>query len=282
MAIIVRYEDLQNENKINDLDTKKVDLTAYNAGMNDVTSKLTALRTDMENADKDVKAYAEKLVTDLTNNQVKALEDAVKLLNEGAGVEGSIDYKINNAVKNLIDGAPDTLDTLKEIVDFIKNNDVNLENLIDSINTKIKNLVGNASADYNTLEKIEARIKEAVAAHAADMKNVDAKITNVQNSIPVYDFESGLAINTDDNGVRTITLPKVPFGSIINGVATLFYDDGKGDLVKLFDVTVSHDSNDKTGKVYKLELPDNIAKQFADQLKQAKAMVSFFWRPIDQ
>ena len=278
MALVLNLVDLNQDSQISNLQTNKVDLTTFNAAVNDINSKIQTLQTDLENGIADAKSYADSLVQALKDNEIKELQDAVALLNADASTEGSVDYKISQAIANLVDGAPETLDTLKEIVDFIKNAEVDVEGLIDAVNQRVDNLIDGASEDYNTLAKIEARIKEVVAAHAADVENINGQINNVKLSIPVYKVDFDLTLNEGNK----ITLTKVPFGDIMGRVATLYTTDAAGNIVKVGDFTVTKDTDDTTGKVYIVEIPTELPVYMADAISNGvKAEVQYFYREID-
>jgi len=277
MALVLKIENIRQNEEIANLQQTKVNLTTYNAAINAINGKIDTLTTNMEKGDAAVKAYAESLVQNLKNGEVKALQDAINLLNADAKTEGSVDYKISKAISELVDGSPATLSTLKEIVDYIKKNDINLENLIDSVNAKVASIVGNASADYNTLDKIESRIKELQAVVANDKADVDNKINNVLLSIPVYAYDDDKTISKDNK----VTLSHVPYGDIMGHVASLYFLDADENIVMLPEVTVVKDPNDKTGKVYDLQIPDTFEKDFNVKLAECKAALQYFWRPID-
>jgi len=277
MALILRLEDLNQEQGIKSLNTNKVDITTHNAAMNDVNSKLQTIRTDLNNGVADAKKHADDLVNALKTGDVKKLQDAVAVLNGDSKTEGSVDAKISAAVEKLIGGAKEDLDTLKEIIDYFKNEEVSIDKLIDAVNGRVDALIGKASDGYKTLEAVEARIKEVIAAQAADKQALENSIANVQASIPVYAFEKDLTLSDK----HTVTLSKVPFGDVMNGDAVVYYNDANGNIVEIFTVTVGRNADDKTGKVYDAQISADDAKKYADQLKSAKAMLSYFWRPID-
>ena len=277
MALVLKLTDLKQNSDINNLQQTKVNLTTYNAAINAINNKMDTLRSDMEQGDANVKKYANSLVQSLKDNEIKALQDAVNLLNGDAKTKGSVDYKISQAVANLIDGSPDTLDTLKEIVDYVKNNDVNLENLIDSVNAKVDALIDNASDGYNTLGKIESRVKELQTVVANNKTDADNKINNVLLSIPVYAYDDGKAISKDNK----VTLSKVPYGDIMGHVANLYYLDANENIIMLPEVTVTKDTSDATGKVYDLQVPDTFESDYGVKLSECKAALQYFWRPVD-
>jgi chromosome segregation ATPase len=282
MAVIKFNIDLQQNKSIQELNANKVSLSTYNAGMNDVNSKITNLQNSLDQAKTDLKKYTDDAIQALKDNEIKSLQDAINLLNADANTEGSVDYKISQAISNLIDGAPDALDTLKEIVDYIKQNDVNLENLIDSVKQQVTNLIDNASDDYNTLGKLEARIKELQAVVDNNKSDTDVQIKNVLDSIPVYKYDNELAIDTsNDDGKKRITLSKVPYGDVIERKADIYTTDADGNIIMYLPVTISKDPNDSTGKVYILEVPDSYEADNGVELAHCKAAVDYFWRPID-
>ena len=277
MALIFRLEDKKQEVSIQGLQANKLDVTTHNAAMSDVNAKLQTLRTDLGNGDAAVKKHAEDLVNALKTGDVKKLQDSVSLLNSDAKTKGSVDYKVSTAVTALVGGAKEQLDTLKEIVDYFKNEEVSVDKLIDAVNERVDAVVGKASDGYKTLEAIEARIKETVAAQAADKQALEKSLVNVQESIPAYAYEKDLAIS-DKNA---ITVSHIPFGDIVNGDAVVYNNDANGNIVEIFTATITKDANDKSGKVFDIQITADEAKTYAEELKTAKAMVSYFWRPID-
>ena len=71
-------------------------------------------------------------------------EDIIKLLNDIKKtikrVEQNVPIQIDNAINQLLDGAPQALDTLKELADALGNNPdflTELNNRIDNINTEV-------------------------------------------------------------------------------------------------------------------------------------------------
>ena len=265
MAKIVFRKSLNQDAKIADLDTKKVNLATFNSSINDLQSKLDTLRTDTANADKEVKAYAEQLVTDLKTGDVKALQDAVAKLNGGEDVAGSVDSKISAAISGLVDGAPEAYNTIKELLNLINKDDADLNGLIDAINNKVKALVGNASEEYSTLENVEKTVKAIDAKIQAKFTSVDANIVEVQESVPMYKFDGGLAIG--ENNV--ITLTAAPKGDIIGRRAEVYTIDNNGLMIVEGMYTVTPVDGDDTGKKFTIESDADLTSYKAD--------VQYFW-----
>lgn len=98
-----------------------------------------------------IKEYIKSKATDVSENaleelaklaaQVKELEegkvqdniDAIEILNGDKDVEGSVDQKIDKAITDLVDGAPEALDTLKEIAQWIAEDEVGVTALVDRV-----------------------------------------------------------------------------------------------------------------------------------------------------
>lgn len=76
-----------------------------------------------------------KLADRVTEDEgrIAANEDAIEILNGDASVEGSVDQKVDTAIKALIDSAPEALDTLKEIADWIAEDETGTAALIERV-----------------------------------------------------------------------------------------------------------------------------------------------------
>lgn len=66
-----------------------------------------------------------------TKSEVSALQDAINILN-GTG-EGSVQDTVTDAIANVVANAPEELDTLKEIADWIANDETGTVNLIERV-----------------------------------------------------------------------------------------------------------------------------------------------------
>jgi len=272
MPQIMFKKDLDQDASILDLYNTKVDLTAFNAAINDINTNITNLQSKHESDINDLQTYIDDQVQSLKDNEIKSLQDAITLLNADSNTEGSVDYKIKTALDALINGAGEAYDTLKEIVDYINSEASDFQGLIDNLNAKIDAIVGNASDDYNTLEKIEQRIKE-VKDQVADMQgDTSNSLADVQASIPQYNFEKDLAVAEGNK----ITLAKVPASGIVfNSEAKVYITDNDGNMIITGIFTCVKDPDDDSGKVFKIECPVEISSD-------SKAMVSYFWREADQ
>ena len=260
MAKIVLQASLDQDKKINNLNTTKVNLATYNAAVNDIHSKLTAVRNDFVTADKEVKAYADDLINGLKSNDIKALKDSVDTLNGGKLVEGSIDSKIEAAITEIADGAPKAFNTLKELLDLINKDDADLNGLINSVNDKVVELRGNATAEFSTLEKAEKTVQALDARIKTKFTNVDANIVSVQENIPMYKFDGELAIAAGNK----VTLTKLPKGDIIGQRAEVYSRTDDNLMVVQGTYTLTKDAKDISGKTFILEADEDLTAYKAD------------------
>lgn len=67
------------------------------------------------------------------DEQLESLSDALEILNGDSSVEGSVDSKVESAITKLVDNAPETLDTLKEIADWISGDESGTAALIERV-----------------------------------------------------------------------------------------------------------------------------------------------------
>lgn len=102
---------------------------------------------------------AEKALADLITlgEAVTANTAAIETLN-GEG-EGSVKKAVNDAVTALINGAPEALDTLKELADWIESDETASAELIERVSTNEKNIADlkeySDSQDKNLYDSIQ-------------------------------------------------------------------------------------------------------------------------------
>jgi len=225
MPVVKFRQDLNQENQIQTLNNTKVSVTTFNSAISQLTTNLNNLVAKEEKDFNDAKALAQSLVQGLKDNEIKALQDGLNLLNADENTKGSVDYKIKEAINAIVNGAPEAYDTLKELLDYINKEGKDLNNLIQQLNDKIKAIVGAASDEYNTLEKIEGKIKTAYTEIATTRTDLTNSINEVNASIPVYEHLTGLSLVYDaDNGVNTITLDH-KISAIFDGIVKVYSEE---------------------------------------------------------
>lgn len=107
-------------------------------------------------AEKEAREAADAALTEALN---KAEEQIQGLIGDG---EGSIQDRIDAAVDNLVDGAPEALDTLKEIAEWISNDESGSTALVDRVAKNEKDLISlreyvdeQDEAVYDSIQSIE-------------------------------------------------------------------------------------------------------------------------------
>ena len=267
MAQIMFREDLNQSKAIDDLNENKVNLTTYNTGMNDVCNKISNLRDDMPAADDSLKQLIADTRQGLIDNEIKTNVDAIALLNADSNTEGSVDNKIATAITSIVNGAPEAYDTLKELLDYINNEDTDLNGFIQQVQDKVNATIGNASEDWNTLEKIEVATKAIADNLQGQIDGVKADAQDIVDSIPHYKYDNGLAISGADNNV---TLSLVPVDDIIGGKATVYSEDPTGNMIIEGIFTISKSTADNaTAKDYVIDSDMD--------LSAFKAIVEYFY-----
>lgn len=96
-----------------------------------------------------VKTSVENVMVDDNTTLAKKLAEMVASLNGKATTE-QVNQAVSSAINNLIDGAPGTYDTLKEIADYIATH----QSAAEALNAAIGN-----KADKSTVDKIQETIQ---------------------------------------------------------------------------------------------------------------------------
>lgn len=126
-------------------------------------------------ADHTVKSYVDAAV-EAINGDADALEDRVEALEATHATKEDGSFKtvaeeVNEAVVALVDGAPDALDTLKEIADWIANQD---ESGVTDAATLVARVEANAQAIAEEAERAEGAESDLQDAIDAVEEKVDA------------------------------------------------------------------------------------------------------------
>lgn len=126
--------------------------------------------------------------------RVTTAENTLTTLTATAGVEGSVANQVNDAIVNLVDGAPAALDTLKEIADWISSDETasadllaqveNLEELVGTLPTT--GITATTVVDYikEQDDALDARIDDLEASVGAGVsEQITAAIQNLDSTI---------------------------------------------------------------------------------------------------
>ena len=268
MAAIRYREDLLQGASIDDLYTTKVNLSTYNASMNDIGDKFTKVRDDFTAADSTLSDLIATTKQDLIDNEIKANVDAVAVLNGDTDTDGSVDKKIADSITSIVNGAPEAYDTLKELLDLINSDDTDLNALIQQNNDKIAALVGDATDGWKTLEDVETSTKAIRDDLQVKIDDINTEIDDVASIIPHYKYDIGLGITDADNNYVTLSL--VPVDDILGGKATVYSTDDDGNItIESINTISKSDADDAGDKDYKIESTDDLTSY--------KAIIEYFY-----
>ena len=153
---------------------------------------------------------------------LKDLADAIAKLNGDDNVDGSVKKQVKDAINAVVDGAPETFDTLKEIADWIGSDESGTAELISKVNANTKAIAANKAA----LDKDIKDLADHVASAGDAYKAVDNRLNNIEDQLTgsdnVFDKIDALTTKHDteisDHEVR------------ISAIETFFDGDGSDDV----------------------------------------------------
>lgn len=103
------------------------------------------------------------------SSAIQGVKQSVTVLNGDKTTEGSVAYQVAQALAELIAGAPESLDTLKEIADWITSH----------------------ASDAAAMNSQITRNTAAIAAETTRAKNAEAEIADAFNALGLYVDEDG-------------------------------------------------------------------------------------------
>lgn len=159
------------------------------------------LATDVTNLQSQVATLIATVGADDTSGLQKAVKDnaiAITKLNANNATEGSVDYKIKQAIDGVLDGAPETFDTLKEIAAWINEHGTDATNMTTAIN-KLETIVDGIGGEgekatvvaYVT-DAIEA-LKIGDYAKAADLTALAGRVATLEGKVDVAKVSDAIA-----------------------------------------------------------------------------------------
>lgn len=155
------------------------------------------------------------LIRYVTNKDFKLLSNLVNIINGDSNTKGSF----RKTIKDLIGGAPEAYDTLKEIADKLKNN--------DDLYTAIS----------NTTVALNEEITRAKAAEASITSDVNAKLSKKANSTALNDYVLTTELNEQVNTLNAAIDAKQPKGNYLTEHQSLEEYAKKSEIAAKADVT---------------------------------------------
>lgn len=138
---------------------------------------------------------ADNVIVDASKNEMLSTRLATimtQLANTATPTD--VDTKIKNAIDNLIAGAPDTYDTLKEIADYIASDTTAMDALNKAIVNKVDKVEGKglSANDFTTALKTKL---EGITANATKVEksitNGNVKINGVETQVYAHPTSAG-------------------------------------------------------------------------------------------
>ena len=151
------------------------------------------------------KAYLEKQFKNFYNNVIhkqtqsfhdwlERLDEAVVRLDGEDTVEGSVKYTVKEAVdaaiSKLVDAAPETLDTFKEIADWIASDETGTANIVKRIGdleTGLSETNGNVGQNTKDIAEIKQAIADMNSTDPENENSIINKINNIINNLQKED-----------------------------------------------------------------------------------------------
>lgn len=246
-------ELVPNENKAVDITGIKANKEAIdllNADSKTVGSVDYKIENTRANLQSNIDALESSVTTSLEEettartNADAALQNAIDILNGESSVEGSVAKKIADGIAQIVADAPEDLNTLKEIADYIASDKTNAANMNNVISAN-----ASAIATLNGDESTEGSVKKQVN----DAKTeIETNLTGVSNRVTALEeWEASLG--------------SVEANAQVNIIETVKVDDVALEVV---DKTVNIDLSDKAdvSSVYTKEEIDTQITAINDQL----------------
>lgn len=198
------------------------------------------LATDVTNLQSQVATLIATVGADDTSGLQKAVKDnatAITKLNANNATEGSVDYKIKQAIDGVLDGAPETFDTLKEIAAWINEHGTDATNMTTAIN-KLETIVDGIGGEGEKATVV-AYVTDAIEALKIGDYAKAADLTALAGRVDGHDTKLN-ELETSIGNVKTTADKAVMANDAITGdTATKITYDAKGLVTKGENLAVS-------------------------------------------
>jgi hypothetical protein len=120
-------------------------------------------------------------VYDLVNTNTDELEERLDTI-QGTG-DGSITKAVNDAISALVNNAPDALDTLKEIADWISRDGADATNLVTRMEEIEAQVEENEQVTAGALIDLQKQIDEMTGGAGSISQQINAKVETLDSSL---------------------------------------------------------------------------------------------------
>lgn len=199
------------------------------------------LATDVTNLQSQVATLIATVGADDTSGLQKAVKDnatAITKLNANSTTEGSVDYKIKQAIDGVLDGAPETFDTLKEIATWINEHGTDATNMTTAI-SKLEAIVDGIGGEGEDATVVAYVTNAVNALKNGDVKQAQDALTALTGRVDGHDTKLGELETAIGNVKATADKAVVANDAITGGTATKITYDAKGLVTKGEKLAVS-------------------------------------------
>lgn len=199
------------------------------------------LATDVTNLQSQVATLIATVGVDDTAGLQKAVKDnatAITKLNANSTTEGSVDYKIKQAIDGVLDGAPETFDTLKEIATWINEHGTDATNMTTAI-SKLEAIVDGIGGEGEEATVVAYVTSAVNALKNGDVKQAKDALTALTGRVDGHDTKLGELETAIGNVKATADKAVVANDAITGGTATKITYDAKGLVTKGEKLAVS-------------------------------------------
>lgn len=187
-----------------------------------------------------------KYVYDLSNSKDDELDARLDII-EGTG-EGSISKSVSDAIANLINNAPEALDTLKEIADWISRDGADAANLITRMEDIESQVEENEEVTATALIDLQQQINSMTGGAGSIQTQITNNINLLDSSVTLAGSTSSqpqeIGIDTSVDVLGSITVAEVD--GLLNQASSsnvVLQADAAGAARKAYDTLYGTDSD---------------------------------------
>ena len=182
----------------------------------ELQAALNTLQSTHQTDVAELKSVISDILGGSEETSLKELADAIAKLNGDDNVDGSVKKQVKDAINAVVDGAPETFDTLKEIADWIGSDESGTAELISEVDANTKAIAANKQAIADNKAALDKDIKDLekhVASAGEAYTNVDNRLKHIEvffdgaGSDDVFYKINELDGRLDE--ISTITIPEI-------------------------------------------------------------------------
>lgn len=178
----------------------------------------------------------------LSANQGKILKDLIDIIN-GKG-EGSTDKKITDAIAKLVNNAPENLNTLRELADWIDDHGTEFAVVVADINNIKRDAVLTSSvhiSQYNNKINIGGRSIDGAVTMSVDIPAATTVTAGVMSAEDKKSLDTAtsralralfVAAGAEYNDTNTNKTKTTPWGETVQHLPKHYYLNGLGDITE--------------------------------------------------